>query len=342
MSTAYHLVNYRKFNLGLPGGPKLDALCRGALDEKDGSGLSRWERIQSRFHALNDVEKREITLNRVADLKSAVFGEMCLVQANGVQALLELNASKKQLSDITTAEVFDLSEKNAPKGTQFIRGMAYWLAVNDNLFFVKTQSLSAEMVHNYIAWLVSAHTPAGSAPKFQAEFDRTQVAGDIGDINFIKVSGKGMPQMAILPPDSKEHKKSVATSRKIAERSFLSDKAEPLTEVIFGKARTESLVESLGPEEYLAVDASVRVRGRRTEASKEKMTQIANDLAELTDTKVQVEGKDGRLTQDDAILRTRMPFLLPHEGSNLLDFDNVADQLQEVYSRFVRDGKIDA
>jgi hypothetical protein len=37
-----------------------------------------------------------------------------------------------------------------------------------------------------------------------------------------------------------------------------------------------------------------------------------------------------------------MAFNLPHEGSNLLEFDNVADQLQEVYSRFVKDGKIKA
>lgn len=36
-----------------------------------------------------------------------------------------------------------------------------------------------------------------------------------------------------------------------------------------------------------------------------------------------------------------MPFVLPHEGGTLLDFDNVADQLQKVYSRFVEDQKID-
>jgi hypothetical protein len=35
-----------------------------------------------------------------------------------------------------------------------------------------------------------------------------------------------------------------------------------------------------------------------------------------------------------------MPFDLPHEGSNFLDFKNVADQLQEVYVRFKADGKI--
>ncbi len=38
----------------------------------------------------------------------------------------------------------------------------------------------------------------------------------------------------------------------------------------------------------------------------------------------------GKVSDDDAILRTKMPFDLPHEGSNFLDFENVADQLQEV------------
>jgi hypothetical protein len=113
-------------------------------------------------------------------------------------------------------------------------------------------------------------------------------------------------------------------------------------EALFGKKETDSLVESLGPEEYLAVEASVKVRGRRTEESRKKFQSIANDLADASDAKVQIEGKDGRIVDGDAILRTRMPFHLPHEGSNLLEFDNVADQLQEVYARFVKDGKIKA
>ncbi|MER8605553.1 hypothetical protein NKH48_17610 [Mesorhizobium sp. M1233] len=96
----------------------------------------------------------------------------------------------------------------------------------------------------------------------------------------------------------------------------------------------------LGPDEYLTVDASVKVRGKRTEESKANLKKLANDLADITDGTVQVEGRDGKLSDGDAILRTNMPFDLPHAGSNLLDFNNVSDQLQEVYSRFVRDGKI--
>ena len=56
---------------------------------------------------------------------------------------------------------------------------------------------------------------------------------------------------------------------------------------------------------------------------------------------MRIQGSDGVVSGGDAILRTRMPFSVEHEGSSFLDFDNVADQLQEVYRRFVQDGKID-
>ena len=71
-----------------------------------------------------------------------------------------------------------------------------------------------------------------------------------------------------------------------------------------------------------------------------RLIDIASDLADASDGKVLVEGSDGKISDGDAILRTRMPFNVPIEGSNLLEFDNVADQLQEVYKRFVKDGKI--
>jgi hypothetical protein len=118
--------------------------------------------------------------------------------------------------------------------------------------------------------------------------------------------------------------------------------AVPIVKALLGEKQATSLIESLGRDEYLAVEASVKVRGKRTEESRKKFQAIANDLADESDAKVQIEGRDGQIRDGDAILRTRMPFILPHEGSNLLEFDNVSDQLQEVYYRFVKDGKIKA
>jgi hypothetical protein len=344
MSTSYHMVHYRRFEsdaAGLKGGT-LESLCREALNKEDG-GSKLWARPQHRVFDVGDGDGRKIFLNKVADLSSAVFGEMCLAQAKDLQALLKMEPSEVELSDLTTATVYDLNESEAPEGSQFIRGLTYWLAIGNHVLFVKTHSMTPELLRLYLEWLLKArgkviHPQLGIA--LNAEFDKTMSAGDIGDIRSLRISGKSAPQAISVPGEPE--KKVVKTSRRVADKFAQMQQAVPIVEALFGKKETASLVESLGPEEYLAVEASVKVRGRRTEESRKKFQAIANDLADASDAKVEIEGKDGRVLEGDAILRTKMPFHLPHEGSNLLEFDNVADQLQEVYSRFVKDGKIKA
>lgn len=347
MPTAYHMVHYRRFDPGTAAlnGTTLEELCRSALDIVDPAKLTLWERPQDRLFDLGDSEGRQIVLNKVADLSSAVFGEMCLVQSRDLQALLELTVSTVKLSNITTAQIFNLDERMAPKGSQFVRGMAYWLAIGNHVLFVKTNSMTAEYLHSYLDWLLktrSSVVPTTASFKLRAEFDKSQVAGDIGEIRSLRVSGKSAPNLAITPPQANGEVRTVKTARTVADKFVQFGQALPVVEALFGKPKAESLVNSLGEGEYLSVDASVKVRGRRTEESRAKLRDIANDLADMTDGKVQVEGKDGAVSDGDAILRTRMPFDLPHEGSNLLEFDNVSDQLQEVYARFVKDGKIKA
>ncbi len=204
--------------------------------------------------------------------------------------------------------------------------------------------MSSDNFKDYIDWLLKragGALPADTDITIQAEFDKSQVAGDIGDIKSLRVSGRAAQPMAVRPAAA-DSARTVSTARRVSEKMVEFAQALPVVKALLGEVRTESLVESLGPEEYLAVDATVKIRGRRTQESRQQMGALANELADLTEGKVQVEGKDGKVSDEDAILRTRMPFDLAQEGSNFLDFDNVADQLQEVYSRFVRDGKIPA
>ena len=344
MSTAYHMVHYRRFDADAKAlnEKTLEVLCREALNSEIGSSRL-WARPGDRVFDVGDGDGRKIFLNKVADLSDAVFGEMCLAQAKDLQTLLGTKPSEVKLSDLTTATVYDLEERGAPKGSQFIRGLAYWLAIGNHVLFVKTQSMSSELIRLYIDWLLKtrgAVIDPALAFEFNAEFDKTATAGDIGEIRNLRVSGKSAPQAVSIP--ERIEKREVKTSRRIADKFAQMQQAIPIVEALFGKKQADSLVKSLGPEEYLAVEASVKVRGRRTEESRAKFQAIANDLADASDAKVQIEGKDGRIVDGDAILRTRMPFYLPFEGSNLLEFDNVADQLQEVYARLVKDGKIKA
>jgi hypothetical protein len=337
-------VHYRKFNIASSPSQTGEQLCRAALDTLDTAGVSLWLRAQDRLMVLGS-ESRQLVVNRVADLKDAVFGEMCLLQQGGYQALLELHASKVKTSTLTLAEIFSLQENAAPAGSQYVRGMAYWLAIGHHLFFVRMQTMGAEYIGQYLDWLLRVKTtvvPAGAQLSLQAEFDKAQLAGDIGDIKSFRVSGIAKRNVVVIPETAGGQTKTLSTARQVGRRVAEFAQAVPIVEALLGKKKATSLVKSLGPREYLAVDAAVKVKGTRTMESRAKVAQLAGELGDITDGKVQVEGKDGRWSDDDVILRTRMPFEPLQDDSNLLDFDNVADQLREVYSRFVQDGKIAA
>ena len=337
------MVHYRRFDAGetVLKGETLESLCRSALNTAPPERPPLWQRPEDRLFDIGGDDARKIFLNKVADLSSAVFGELCLAQSRDMQALLNLEPATVQLSELTKAVVYALDERLAPNGSQFIRGLAYWLAIGNHIFFVKTNSMSPDLIQQYLGWLLKAATPTLSFT-LHAELDRTQTAGDIGDIRSLRLSGKAAPQITVataaVPGDTHE----VKTARRVLDKFAQMAQAVDIVGAVFGKEKATSLVESLGPDEYLSVEATVKVRGTRTKESKAKLQSIANDLADLTDAKVQIEGKDGRIKDGDALLRTNVPFNLPHEGSSLLEFDNVADQLQVVYRRFVEDGKIDA
>jgi hypothetical protein len=339
------MVHYRRFDADEADlkGMTLEKLCRAALGVGDSSKETLWQRARDRVFDAGGTDGRQILLNKVADLTSAVFGELCLMQQGGLQALLELKPSTVQLSDITKAQVFNLGEQSAPIGSHFVRGMAYWLAIGNHVFLVKTHSMTTDHLQTYFSWLLKKCTATMAEEvtfALRAEFDKSQVVGDVGEIRSLRISGNAAPHMAVTIPAGEGYKHEIKTSRKIADKVVQFAQAISIVEVLFGKPRADSLVESLGDNEYLSVDAAVKITGRRTAATKGKLREIANDLADMTDGKVQIEGKDGKISDGDAILRTRMPFSVPHEASNLLEFDNVADQLQEVYRRFVKDGKI--
>lgn len=342
--SSYHMVHYRRNErTNWPNGaPTLEALCRTVLGTVDGNGLTLWERAAGRAFQFVDPEPKQILLNKVADLQSAVFGELCLVQSKDLQALIDMTATKKQLSDLTTAEIYDLSEKEAPKGSQFIRGLLYWIVIGDHVFFVKLQGMTADLMQDYLNWLLFS-VPGASPPSniaLKAQFDPS--VEKIGDVRSLRVSGKSAAHISVRPAPVEQEGRTTRTVRQVKDAVIEAAMAIPVVEAIFGKAKTESLLESLSNDEYLSVDASVKVRGKRTAESRAKLQELAGELAGMSDADVRIEGKDGTVSDGDAILRTRMPFTLPHEGSSILDFDNVSDQLQEVYSRFVKDGKIQA
>jgi hypothetical protein len=342
--TAYHSVNYRKFEItGAQSADPLEELLRKALSKADGAGTSLWDRPGDRVFLEGAEDGRQILLNKVADLEDAVFGELCLAQGHDLQALLNLEPSSVQLSDLTIATVYNLDERTAPDGMQFIRGMIYFLVISNHVFFVKLHAMNPSSIKEYFDWLLSqggALLPDGATTHMQAEFDVSKVPGGVGEITSLRVSGNMSSQMVLPISAQIGAPRETATKRKLFDRLVQFKAALPVLTALVGAEKAESLVASLGDKEYLSVDASVRIKGTRTEQSKKIIQQLSNDLADRGDGKVEVTGKHGKVVDGDTILRTKMPFNQPLEGSSLLDFDDVAEQLREVYVRFVKDRKI--
>ena len=95
MSTAYHMVHYRRFDADTKAlkGKTLEVLCRDALNTENGTS-KLWARPEDRVFDVGDGEGRRIFLNKVADLSDAVFGEMCLAQAKDLQALVKMEPTR--------------------------------------------------------------------------------------------------------------------------------------------------------------------------------------------------------------------------------------------------------
>ena len=84
---AYHMVHYREFSVATePPVAPLEQLARAQLSAPGPSETPRWESISDRMMDVGDGSGFELVLNRVADLSSAIFGEMCLIHRSGVHS----------------------------------------------------------------------------------------------------------------------------------------------------------------------------------------------------------------------------------------------------------------
>jgi len=348
------MVHYRSFTVPKGSPETLESLCRSALAEKrDDQEL--WRRPADRVLTISEEGKpeRQFLMNRVADLSSAMFGEVCAANDHDLQAMLKMDTRTEALTGVAETVFFDLAEAHAPDGSRFIRGIGYWFAIGNNLFFITLQSFTAKQLSTYLAWLIGQVAESKKVPLtddvFQLELDVSVIGPDsVGRVKKLRIRGNSpmglavdVPSIEDSPADGTPVRKRRRYARKVRREHAHHERAMDIARAALGPANAESLLSSLGPDEYVAAEAEISIRGTRTDATLENVKRIASAISDETDAHIEVEGSMGKIRDGDAILRMRMPFEIANEGGTLLDFDNVADQIQKVYSRFVEDGKID-
>ena len=345
MAPIYKTVHYRKFHSEKFVDATFQGILLQELNRTNEQGTKLWGRIADRVWKTPPREGCELILNRVADLQTGIFGEACLVDPEGAQAFLELAEKDAKLSNISSAQIYDLQEQNAPANARYVRGILYFLIIENHVFFIQLHGISGDSLQPYFWWLLRNH-PSVSASNFdgklQAVFDPAEVGGKLDEVRQVRVKGNSAPHVDIALARDDLKPKERETLRKAKETLVTSEKAESLARTIFGESLTDRLIKSLGPKEHLEVDASLKIRGTRTTNSRSVMNDLATAAAAIEGTTVHIAGKDGVMKDNDVILRVNMPFELANERKSLLDFDNVADQLQKTYLRFVEDKKISA
>jgi hypothetical protein len=327
----YFEVHYRRAKYDIEPAKTLQQAIMGALAKNSG-GQSLWLRPDDRIMPTAGPDKEKLLFNTPADVDQGVAGELCLFREGAVQPVLEFQVATVQTSDLSTAQIYKILEEKAPGNKEFIRGVCYWLVIDDHVFFVTLRGFPKDLLQSFLQWLLSSQSF-----RLGAELDPSEV-GNIGRISKFVVRGaNGAPKYAVSPASADGQ----AKVRK-GKAAVPWDKAEAAIALTIGDNGLGRLKGSLGARNRLFAETEWGVIGPRSKKLKETLSELATEIADVHEGEgdVSVMARDGEIRDGNAYLKAKMPFDVEGDGHYLLDFADVIAQLSEVYSRFSTDDKL--
>lgn len=243
-----------------------------------------------------------------------------------------------------------IAESKAPDGHEYLHAIAYWLAIGDHFYQIQHVALQTKSMEEYLTWLLRDHakviTPDHSV-ELQAEFDRDQVGGDLGEVKSVEIGGL-VPET--VRQTSAETSPAVVKDGKVTEyeaHQSLGDrlaapfsKGMDIVRELLGHVEADRILDSIPPDAALEVTVNIGYRATRRKFQREFMGNIAAGLRNVPDGELRVRGKDGEIKGDDARLSADMGVRKMSHTSGLLDLEHALAQMLEVHRRFLHDGKI--
>ncbi|BCH18857.1 hypothetical protein [Mesorhizobium sp. L-2-11] len=339
-------IHYRKLRRDNSQFPTetLSAKIRQALNTKKGNSRI----AESVKHRIADVPKAEgyqRFLNDFHETDEYVFGDICLFSPGEMQALLQLSADPAHPTLDEVMKAWAIAESKAPDGHEYLHGIAYWLAVGDHFYQIQHVTLQAKSMEEYLTWLLRDQAGVISAAQYvelQAEFDRDQVGGDLGDVKSVEIGGL-VPETVrpALPAIATPQVVDVETHESLGEKIAAGwGKARKIIDDLLGPVEAEKLIESMPPDAALEVTVNIGYRATKRKFGKEFMGNLAAGLRNAPDGELRVRGRDGEIKGDDARLSADMTVRKMSDTSGLLDLEHALSQMLEVHRRFLHDGKI--
>jgi hypothetical protein len=305
------------------------------------------ESVQHRIASVPRTEGYQRFLNDFYETDEYVFGDICLFSPGQMQALLQLSADPSHPTLDEVMKAWAIAESKAPAGHEYLHGIAYWMAVGDHFYQIQHVALQAKAMEEYLTWLLRDQANVINSDQYvelQAEFDRDQVGGDLGDVKSVEIGGLVPETMRPAPPSAvvESGKTTVVQTRKSLGEGIAAgwNKARKIVEDLLGPVETEKLIASMPADAALEVTVNIGYRATRRKFGKEFMANVASGLRNAPDGELRVRGRDGEIKGDDARLSADMTVRKMSDTSGLLDLEHALAQMLEVHRRFLHDGKI--
>lgn len=349
MATKRVRVHYRRLRRDaeqFPDLPLSDAIARALGTATDGGTIGSLP-AKRVAEVPGAPEYRRLLLHSHVE-PGNTFGTLCLFAPGQQQAFLQL-AQAAEHGDLEEAlRQWEIRERAAPKGHEYLHGMSYFLSIGDHFYQVQHVALQAKAAEEYLTWLLRDRTQTIGNDKYvelKSVFDRAQVGSDLTSIEI-----GGLVPETVLPADMTGRGPRDADGGQaydVLERESLGeraaqtfDKSKRILEELLGPVETDRIIDSMPDEAALEVRVNIGYRARKTKLRKEVMQNLEAGLRNIPDGEIRARGPGGVIKGDDARLSMDMGVHLLSETSSLLDLEHVRDRMLEVHRRFLDDDKL--
>ena len=327
-------VHYRKLMRDndrlLPGRTLSDAVGQALLSDPYAAD---WQRRVTQ--ALDNSGVSRFVNNSHTDMAST-FGDLCSFTHAEMQAVISTGQ--------TATPTVNIADIRAPSGSDYLHGIAYWLLVGDHCYVIQHSSVRTKALESYLAWLLrkAGLLQSDHQITLQAAFDVLTASPDVGDVTGIEIGGI-VPERLDAPLT--EH---AIDSREIEVQRSLEKRAPTLQvgltwlQALFGPTEADRIMSQIPRGAAVKVTLRLGYVALKRHLSRRAMDHLAVAARNLDDGEVRIRGRNGRISGNEARLHSAVQVKLVRANGHLLDFVDVHEQLENVHSRFLEEGRITA
>lgn len=329
MTTKYLTVNYRRASTSHA--KNLETFLRDCLDKEVENG-KRFSQAPASRTMIQGTDSKEILLNEFADVNDGVAGILCEISPNSLQPILTKESEKTQLSNLTNAEIFKISEQRAGKNNDFVQGLCYFYVRKNHLLFATVKGFRKSDISAFLFWL--ANKFGTEKLELSAKLDKAENGTKLGRISKFKIKGSSSGGDGVTLGVEREVKKRAGA------RTVAWSKAEDVVKTILPDQTFHTLINSMSKGNHLVADVEWSVSGPRGRKVTEALASVVTELADMEDGIVGIAGKDGIMSNGGVILETKRAFDIAEDRTFVIDFNHATDVMVEQIERWVKDKQI--